>query len=161
MLYKARAFLSLLKTSFPQVIFRKFKGHPTGGDNKDMDLIFINHQNTSSSILNLLLDAFAHILITKHEQNARVTIPRHNLYIDLTPQKKGFGKEPAFNTSFETSTKKLVALLRFSAIDPRWISGTQAGINPKNRFAFFISHPTCYRGHKGIRWVGVKKPLPI
>jgi hypothetical protein len=142
----------LLKNSFPHVIFRKFKGRPTGGEYDDLDLIFVNPQNAGSTILDLLLEAFGQILVKRREPDARVSIPRHELRIELGQRRQGVGTETLLNNSFETPTKKLVALLRFDAIDPRWLSGTQARINPKSRFAFFISRgpDLDYRGHRGI-----------
>jgi hypothetical protein len=151
-LYRFRAFLTLLKNNFPRVIFRKFKGRPAGGHFTDVDLIFIVPSPSGSALLDQLLEGQSRTFFEHLEPTATWTIPRQELRIELLGRgKKGTGTVWNFSDSFETATRKLVALLRFDAIDPAWRQGTQARISAKQRFAFFIDNRNgdSYRGKRG------------
>ena len=151
-LYRAREFLTLLKGWFPEVVFRKCKSRPHGREFADLDLIFVAPTSPGRGLMELLLEAFIHVLLKEVESEARVSIPRQELRIELTGRsKQGQGTEMVLGNSFATPSKKLVAMLRFDAIDPAWVRGTQAQIRTKHRFAFFIANRAgpVYRGKQG------------
>jgi hypothetical protein len=151
-LYRAREFLGMVKGWFPGVVFRKFKGRPRGREFADLDLVLVVPTPAGTGLLELLLEAFIHVLINEAEPSARVSIPRQELRIELGGRsRRGQGTEMVLGSTFATPSKKLVALLRFDAIDPAWVRGTEARVPVKHHFAFFIAHHdrALYRGKRG------------
>ncbi len=150
-LYRFREFLTLLKDNFSRVIFRKFKGRPAGGDFADVDLIFIVPSPSGSPLLDQLLEGQSRTFFEHLEPTAKWKIARRELRIELLGRgKDGTGTELTLRQSFETATRRLVALLRFEAIDPAWRQGTQARVSARQRFAFFIDNQgDSYRGKRG------------
>jgi hypothetical protein len=150
-LHRTREFLQLLQDNFPDIVFRPFRGRPNQ-EFVDLDLIYVVPLRPEVNLLNHLIAAYGSTLQEGLDESVRLSLPRRELHIELAGRgKKGKGTATVLANTFETTSKRLVAVLRRDAIDPAWVRGIRARVTRKTRFAFFIARreDVCYRGKRG------------
>jgi hypothetical protein len=151
-LYRTREFLRLLKDRFPEVIFTRFKGKPTRPEFGDLDLVLITPHDPPTALLGQLIEGYLIQLVNSDDPGLKVRLAKHELKIDLGGRKKReVGGDTLLADRFETSSRKLVAILRMEAVDPQWLHGTSARLKPETRFGFFVStrQDEIYNGRRG------------
>jgi hypothetical protein len=156
-LYRTREFLRLLKDRYPEVVFARFKGKPTMALYRNLDLVLIAPHSPPSALLGQMIDGYLLQLLNTDDPAVQVRLARHEFKIELCGRKRrDAGGEILLAQTFETRSKKLVALLRTDTVDPRWLRGTSARVTPNDRFAFFIStnEKEAYRGRRGTVHAG-------
>jgi hypothetical protein len=156
-LHRTRQLLRLLKDSYPEVVFAPLNGKPTRPEHADLDLVLIAPLHPPSALLGQLVDGYVMKLLNSDEPGVRVRLARHEFKLELGGRmtREG-GRQTLLAHTFETRTKKLVALLRTASIDPRWLRGTSARVVPTTLFGFFIStaEKEAYRGRRGTVHAG-------